>query len=239
MLITHFALYAADRIGYALRMTTAAIIVASGESRRMGFDKLTAPLLGVPVLRRTVEAFCTCPDIDIVVVVCPEERFDAVLLGSFRVPVIRVDGGNLRQDSVRAGLKALPAEITLVAVHDGARPLIDSSSISRCLSSAAEHGAAALARRVTETIKRADSAGFARNSVDRQNLWYMETPQCFRLNVLRRAYRHVIERGLVVTDEVSALESIGVSTFLLESTRPNVKITVPLDLEFAAHWIDA
>jgi 2-C-methyl-D-erythritol 4-phosphate cytidylyltransferase len=67
----------------------------------------------------------------------------------------------------------------------------------------------------------------------------METPQCFRVNVLRRAYRHVVERGLVVTDEVSALESIGVSTFLLESTRPNIKITVPLDLEFAAHWIES
>ena len=205
----------------------------------MGFDKLCAPLLGKPVLRHAVDAFCRCSSIDLVVVVCPAERFHAVLNDDFRVPVLRVDGGNLRQDSVRAGLKALPPEVTLVAVHDGARPLIDPISITQCLEAAAEHGAAALARRVTETIKRADTAGFARNSVDRQHLWYMETPQCFRVNVLRRAYRHVVERGLVVTDEVSALESIGVSTFLLESTRPNIKITVPLDLEFAAHWIES
>ncbi len=205
----------------------------------MGFDKLTAPLLGKPVLRHAVDAFVRCADIDLVLVVCPEERFAAVLNDDFRVPVLRVDGGNLRQDSVRAGLKALPPEVTLVAVHDGARPLIDPVAISQCLAAAAEHGAAALARRVTETIKRADTAGFARNNVDRQNLWYMETPQCFRVNVLRRAYRHVVERGLVVTDEVSALESIGISTFLLESTRPNIKITVPLDLEFAAHWIES
>ena len=103
----------------------------------MGFDKLCAPLLGKPVLRHAVDAFCRCSSIDLVVVVCPAERFHAVLNDDFRVPVLRVEGGNLRQDSVRAGLKALPPEVTLVAVHDGARPWIDPISITQCLEAAA------------------------------------------------------------------------------------------------------
>ena len=98
---------------------------------------------------------------------------------------------------------------------------------------------AALGRKVTETLKRADAEGFARSSVDRALLWFMETPQCFRVNVLKRAYQHVRERKLQVTDEVSAVEVIGISTYLVESKHPNVKITVPADLKLAAYLMDA
>jgi 2-C-methyl-D-erythritol 4-phosphate cytidylyltransferase len=220
-------------------MPTAAIIVAAGSSQRMGFDKLAAPLLGTPVLAHSVRAFCEAPSVDQIFVVCSEARFSELLPGPFAKPVFRVDGGDTRQESVYHGLKALAEDITVVAVHDGARPMIRVEEIEQCIEHARKYGAAALGRKVTETLKRADAEGFARSSVDRALLWFMETPQCFRVNVLKRAYQHVRERRLQVTDEVSAVEAIGISTYLVESKYPNVKITVPADLKLAAYLMDA
>lgn len=220
-------------------MPTAAIIVAAGSSQRMGFDKLAAPLLGTPVLAHSVRAFCEAPSVDQIFVVCSEARFSELLPGPFAKPVFHVDGGDTRQESVYHGLKALAEDITVVAVHDGARPMIRVEEIEQCIEHARKYGAAALGRKVTETLKRADAEGFARSSVDRALLWFMETPQCFRVNVLKRAYQHVRERKLQVTDEVSAVEAIGISTYLVESKYPNVKITVPADLKLAAYLMDA
>ena len=211
-----------------------AVIVAAGSSRRAGFDKLAAPLAGVPVLRRSVDAFVAA-GCAAVVVVCPEERWQAVGLedASFAVPVLRVDGGAERQDSVEAGLNALPAGTRWVAVHDGARPLITAEGVQACLAAAQQTGAAACAHPIVDTLKRADAAGCTLpEKVSRDCLWGMETPQIFDVALLRRAYSCVSEQGLVVTDEVSAMESIGVATHLVQGG-PNLKITLPGDLELA------
>lgn len=205
----------------------------------MGFDKLAAPLAGVPVLRRSLEAFLAAPSITAVVVVAPAERFGELLSGSFSKPVIRVDGGANRQDSVANGLAAVPPGTTLVAVHDGARPLVRPEAIDRCVASAAERGAAALARPVTETLKRADAEGLSRESVDRELLWFMETPQCFQLPLLLQAYDAVTRSNLTVTDEVSALEAIGIPTLLVDARYPNLKITHPSDLFLAEALLNA
>jgi 2-C-methyl-D-erythritol 4-phosphate cytidylyltransferase len=218
-------------------MPTAAIIVAAGTSQRMGFDKLAASLRGIPVLARSIHAFSDAPSVDEIYVVCSEARFRELVTESFSKPIIRVDGGSSRQESVQQGLRALSPEITMVAVHDGARPLVRVGDIEQCIERARQYGASSLARKVTETLKRADAEGFARSSVDRALLWFMETPQCFRLNVLKRAYQHVRERNLQVTDEVSAVDAIGISTFLVESSGSNLKITIPVDLEFASFLI--
>jgi 2-C-methyl-D-erythritol 4-phosphate cytidylyltransferase len=220
-------------------MPTAAIIVAAGSSQRMGFDKLAAPLSGIPVLAHSVKAFCEAQSVDQIYVVCSEERFAELLSGSFDKPVFRVDGGVTRQESVYHGIKALSEEITVVAVHDGARPMIRVEDIELCLERARKYGAAALGRKVTETVKRADADGFARSSVDRSLLWFMETPQCFRVNILKRAYQNVREKKMQVTDEVSAVESIGISTSLVESRHANIKITLPADLQLAAYLMDS
>lgn len=211
-----------------------AVIVAAGSSRRAGFDKLAALLDGEPVLRRSVDAFVAAGAAS-VVVVCPASRWvETGLAGSaFPVPVIRVDGGAERQDSVAAGLAALPAGTRMVAVHDGARPLITPGGIRACLAAAEKHGAAACAHPVVDTLKRADAEGRALPEVvSRENLWGMETPQIFQLDLLLRAYEHVREQGLVVTDEVSAVESVGVATQLVPGG-VNLKITLPGDLELA------
>ena len=211
-----------------------AVIVAAGSSRRAGFDKLAAHLDGAPVLRRSVDAFVAA-GAAAVVVVCPESRWveTGLAAAAFPVPVSRVDGGAERQDSVAAGLAALPAGTCMVAVHDGARPLITPEGIRACLAAADETGAAACAHPVVDTLKRADATGFSLpEKVSRDNLWGMETPQIFRLELLLQAYDFVKAHALVVTDEVSAVEAMGVPTRLV-SGGVNLKITLPGDLELA------
>ncbi|MEP4078782.1 2-C-methyl-D-erythritol 4-phosphate cytidylyltransferase [Haloferula sp.] len=219
-------------------MACAAIIVASGQSRRMGFDKLAAEIKGIPVLRRTINAFMASPGIGRIIVVCPQERFDALLSVDFPKPLTRVDGGSERQHSVNAGLAALEDSDELVAVHDGARPLVTTDMIELCIEQARQHDAAALARPVTETIKKADHENFSREGVDRTSLWFTETPQIFKSSLLKRAYSSLENSNTVATDEVSVVESIGVGTKLVPSSGPNIKITHQSDIELATALIN-
>lgn len=211
-----------------------AVIVAAGSSRRAGFDKLVAGLAGAPVLRRSVDAFLAA-GCEAIVVVCPESRWKETGLAgaSFPIPVLRVEGGAERQDSVEAGLAALPEGTQYVAVHDGARPLITPEGIRACYAAARQHGAAACAHPVVDTLKRVDDKGATLpEKVDRERLWGMETPQIFDIGLLRQAYSRVAGQGWAVTDEVSAMEAIGQATHLVQ-VGPNLKITHPGDLELA------
>ncbi len=198
----------------------------------MGFDKLTSLLAGIPILRRTLDAFLAADSIAEIVVVCPAERWE-LLSGEFSKPIRRVDGGANRQDSVVAGLTALSAQTNLVAVHDGARPLITPTDIDLCVAAALQYRATALAKRVTETVKRSDETDFSTGAISRENLWFMETPQVFEIPLLLKAYEAVATQGLAVTDEVSAMEAIGVQVKFIESIQPNLKITTPADLALA------
>lgn len=210
-----------------------AILVAAGSSQRMGFDKLAAPLGGIPVLRQTLNAFLAADSVAEIIVVCPADRWHDLCTGDDTKPVKRVDGGNNRQDSVSLGLASLTTNTGLVAVHDGARPLISPQDIDRCVAAAAEHQAACLARRVTETLKRSSIDGFSAESVSREQLWFMETPQVFDVDLLKKACETVKARSLTVTDEVSAMEVIGIRVKFVESMHPNLKITTPADLALA------
>ncbi len=216
---------------------TAALLVAAGSGTRMGFDKLLAPLAGEPVILRALRAFEACPEIGGIWVVSGEERGTLISRMAQDAGLTKfrgiVPGGAERHLSVWNGLQALPAECGLVAVHDGARPLIDPAQISRCLARAAETGAAASARRCTETLKRADAAGCVTGGIDREGVWIMETPQVFRASLLKEAYADIIRDGVLVTDEVSAAERAGNPVWLVENPRPNPKITLPGDLETA------
>lgn len=209
-----------------------AVIVASGESRRMGFDKLTANLAGRPVLCRTLAALAASPWIGEVVLVCPPGRWREI--GSPQpagVAFHRVDGGAERQDSVAAGLAV--ATFDFACVHDGARPLVSVDDIGRCIEAAEADGAAALAHRVADTMRRGDAGGFATEVVERDNLWAVETPQCARTDVLRDAMARARVAGQTVTDETTALAMAGVRVRLVESRMPNPKITTPADLVLA------
>ena len=221
---------------------TTAIIVAAGSGIRMGFDKLLASLCGRPVILRTLEAFEACPDIDEILVVTSADRFeviqrlaDEIILSKLRA---FVPGGAERHLSVWAGLQTLSPDCSFAAVHDGARPLIHPAQISRCLAKARETGAAASARPVSETLKRADGEGKVCGSVDRKDLWIMETPQVFATRLLVEAYEAVLRDGVGVADEVSALERLGHPVWLVDNPTPNPKITWPADLALAERLLD-
>ena len=214
-----------------LKPEISAILVAAGSSQRMGFDKLAALLNGKAVLAHTLKAFIDCDAITEILVICPPERFVLLDSSTFTKPVRRVDGGSERHLSVANGLAAVSPKAELIAVHDAARPLVSQADILATIAAAKTHGAASLARRVTETLKRSDADGFTQSPVSRENLWFIETPQIFRADLIRSAYEHVLKENLSVTDETSALEIISVKTQLIASSSPNPKITTPADLQ--------
>ena len=195
----------------------------------MGFDKLGAEFDGRPVLWHSVKAFSGLAEISQVIVVTPPERF--AWLADLGEKLTRVEGGAERSDSVSAGLAALNPAITHVAIHDGARPLVSPTAIRATFAAAQKSGAASLARRVTETLKRATPEGVTTESVSRDFLWIMETPQIFQKDLILRAYAHVGSGDARITDEVSALQLIGQGTTLVENSSANPKITVQADLD--------
>jgi 2-C-methyl-D-erythritol 4-phosphate cytidylyltransferase len=214
-----------------------AVIVAGGSSRRMGFDKLTADLEGRPVLAWSAAAFNDCPSIDAMVLVCAASaRHELEKIARDAAPSKLkhvVVGGPYRHLSVAEGLGCVPAEAAMIAVHDAARPLVGQAMIERCLESARNTGASACARRVNDTLKRINDEGFIIESVDRTNLWAVETPQIFRAELLRRAYEEVIATGGHVPDETSAVQAAGAPVALVDTPEWNGKITYPDDLELA------
>lgn len=210
-----------------------AVIVAAGASRRMGFDKILAPLGGEPLIRHSVRAFETCRDAGEIVIVCAKERETDVceaVAGFSKVAAV-VAGGETRQESVVNGLGKIRSPF--VAVHDAARPLVTADLISRCLAVADEQGASAAAEPVTDTLQRADGQGCCAEVVEREGLWRMQTPQVFLTAELRRAMESVRADGVSVTDETSALRRIGGRVFLVENAEWNFKVTYPRDVAVA------
>lgn len=214
-----------------------AIIVAAGSSQRMGFDKLLALLGDKPVLVHTLDAFERTSCVRDVILVTRAERLteleEIVRRIGFSKTIQVVAGGTHRQDSVRAGLDRLRPEASYVAVHDAARPLIMPEQIERVFALARQHGAAALAEPVTDTIKRADGNGFVSGGIAREGLYAMQTPQIFSREVLLSAYAEVAAKRLSITDEVSAVEQLGERVLLVPNEEFNVKITYPRDLLLA------
>ena len=214
-----------------------AIIVAGGSSQRMGFDKLLALLGDKPVLAHTIEAFEQTDSVREIILVARAERvaeFEELVRQSEFKKVRRVvAGGEQRQDSVQAGLKSLSLDTKYIAVHDAARPLVMPEQIERVFAVAREHGAAALAEPITDTLKRADENRFVTGSVPRESLYAMQTPQIFARELLERAYAGVAKNNLSVTDEVSAVEHLGAKVVLVPNDEWNVKITYPRDLFLA------
>lgn len=214
-----------------------AIIVAAGSSRRMGFDKLFAPLLDQPVIAHTIDAFEETNSITEIIIVAREDRHGEIekIARERKWKKVRniVAGGEHRQDSVRAGLESLSKKTEYVAVHDAARPLITPREIERVFEQCQVDGAAALAEPVNDTLKRADVDLVVTGSVDREQLFAMQTPQIFERELIEQAYRAVFGKNLRITDEVSALEHLGQKTALVPAEEFNFKITYERDLKLA------
>lgn len=209
-----------------------AIVVAAGESRRMGGqDKLLIAVGGRPLITHTLRAFETCAAVAQVVVVLSEHNAAGVLplLRPFRKVTRTCRGGRRRQDSVRNGLYTLPA-CDWVVVHDGARPLVTPAIISRGLAVARQTGAAAAAMPVVDTLKAAREDGTVIRTVPRAGLWAVQTPQVFRYDLLLAAHEQIAED---VTDDCAMLERLGHPVRLYEASRLNLKVTTPEDVDIA------
>ncbi len=214
-----------------------AIIVAAGSSRRTGFDKLFAVVAGKAVLAHSVAAFEHSESVTEIILVAREDRRreleKMVQCENFKKVKSIIVGGERRQDSVRAGLEELSNDGRYVAVHDGARPLITPQQIERVYEVCRAHNAAASAEPVTDTLKYADIDLAVAGSVDRRQLFAMQTPQIFEAKLLRDAYRALFDQKISVTDEVSTVERLGHKVFLVPNEDLNFKITYPQDLLLA------
>ena len=214
-----------------------AIIVAAGSSRRMGFNKLFAEIAGAPVIAHTIRAFERAGSVSKIIVVACEDRHAEIGKiardQNFKKVRSTVTGGEHRQDSVRAGLMHLSTDAKYVAVHDAARPLITPEQIERVFEQCRVHGAATLAEPINDTLKRADTDLMVASSVDRQQLYAMQTPQIFERALIEDAYGAIYDENILVTDEVSAVERFGRKVVLVLNDDFNFKITYPRDLLLA------
>lgn len=220
-----------------------AIIVAAGSSRRMGFDKLFAPLAGKPVLWHSLKAFSDCKDVDEILIVTKDDGMDEVegLVATHKLMKVTkvISGGAERHISVWNGLQAVNSRGSeYVAIHDGARPLTTPALIKACLDLAEIHGAACCASQIPDTVKRASVEQMVTESVERTGLWAMQTPQIFSSGLILQAYAALMAKHEMVTDEVSAVQKLGKKIALLKNDDWNFKITFPHDLELAEHVLE-
>jgi 2-C-methyl-D-erythritol 4-phosphate cytidylyltransferase len=216
------------------------IIVAGGKGERMGpdVDKAFLSLGAKPVLVYCLLAFEKCLDIDEVILVVRKERVEsarcaAQMFGCKKVIKI-IAGGNHRQQSVSNGLSELSDGAEIVAVHDGARPCITPELISETVKSARQHGSGVAAVKITDTVKEVEKGQTVARTIDRTKLWRVQTPQTFKVELLRKAFELVEKKKIKVTDESSAVELISNDVRLVLSSSSNIKITTPDDLVLAA-----
>ena len=215
----------------------AAVIVAAGSSSRMqGTDKIWASLEGEPLISHTVRVFQESPVIHEIILVAREDVQDQLgtlcqEMGFDKVKII-VAGGDTRAHSVMKGLDHVSKGVKLVAVHDGARPLVTMELVEAAVQGAARYHAAAPAIPVKDTIKSAENR-IVTGTPDRSTLFAVQTPRVFDFDLLRGALQQALERTLPVTDDCSAVEALGMSVYLTKGSEENIKVTTPLDLILA------
>ena len=214
--------------------TVGAIVVAAGESRRMeGIDKIFYPLAGKPMVWHSLATLQGHPDIEDIVLVTSEPSIAQArtIRESYELDKVSgiCAGGARRQDSVRRGLERLGG-CELVVVHDGARPFIGAKMLDRGILVAQDCGAAIAAVPVKDTIKQSDDRDLVTQTIPRDDLWAVQTPQIFRTSLLEEAHQRVHD---MVTDDASMVEAIGHPVKLFFGSYYNIKVTTPEDLTFA------
>ena len=217
-------------------MKTVAVIVAAGRSERFGgpVPKQFYEIAGRSVLAWTIQRFEAATSIDSILLVVGEDQLlyvgEKVIdpFGYTKVTRI-VPGGASRQESVLNGLNRLPISTELVAIHDGARPLINPADIDAVVAMAEQGGAAMLATKMTDTVKRAKDS-YVLSTLDRNELFLAQTPQVFGYDLIIEAHKRADEKGLEVTDDATLIEAAGFKVRLVESQYPNQKVTTREDL---------
>jgi 2-C-methyl-D-erythritol 4-phosphate cytidylyltransferase len=214
----------------------AAILVAAGKGIRMGTDKLWLEIAGRPVIAHTWKNFNDAKCVDEIILVVRDgmlEKFSELAKEFyFQKPFRIVVGGAERQDSVWNGLEALSQKTEIVAIHDAARPCVTEELIAATINAARETGAAVAAQQITDTIKETADGETISCTLDRSKLWSVQTPQTFRVEIIRRAISVARQKKMIFTDDTAACELIGQQVQLVPSATPNPKVTVPGGLPF-------
>jgi len=216
-----------------------AIITAGGSGKRFG-SNLPKQLLsfgGKTIIEHSVSRFLQDSRFSEIIITAPERHIDDFAKRFIQKPIRIVVGGNERQDSVRRGLEAAQTEEAIVFIHDGVRPFISLSEIKALADAAEKFGAAALGHPLTHTIKKMDEDQFAISTPDRRNYWEIYTPQCFKLETIRRLHRQAQAEHLAVTDDAALYEHYCGKVKLIESQAAGLKITFPQDLALAEFWL--
>ena len=213
------------------------LIAAAGSGRRMGADrnKLLLPLAGRPLIAWTLDAAMEAERISWIGLVGQEvDRDDIVsLLNNVQKPVVWIQGGSTRQESVLRGLDALPEEAEHVLIHDGARCLAEPDLFDRCAVALEQGGALIAATPVTDTIKKVNGDGLIQETPLRSELWAAQTPQGFSVAQLRQGHAEALKKGWTVTDDASLYERLGWPVRVLDAGPSNIKVTTPFDLTVA------
>jgi len=214
-----------------------AVIAAAGLSQRCkGEDKLFYPVGGKPVIAYTIEAFQKCALINEIIIVARREQFDSIadICKQYNFDKVSkiIKGATTRAESVMGGVFAVSRKTKLIAIHDGARPCIDTLTIENVINAAAKYHAAAPATRIISTVKRVDNSMIS-ETVSREGLFEIQTPQIFRAEIIKAALINAAKKNIDVTDDCMAAELIGVRAYIVEGSRTNIKITENEDLQIA------
>ena len=214
----------------------AAVIVAAGSGTRMGaqIPKQFLEVMGRPILAHTVEKFQNNGCIDEIIIVTSESYISfcanmAKNCGFDKVRAI-VLGGATRQISVMNGIAQVSDDIDNVFIHDGARPLVSDRVIAKCAEALADNTACAVGVPMKDTIKYSDNGEYIDRTVDRSHLWQIQTPQCFRVELISECHRRAVNDGFEATDDCMLLEHYGEKVALVEGDYENIKITSPQDI---------
>lgn len=221
-----------------------ALIVAAGLGNRMGSHKPKQYLLlnGQAILAYTIKAFDDCDAIDHIYIAIPKDdhtycQNEIINTMELRTPVVLVDGGVRRQDSVCNGLKALVSTEGLVLIHDGVRPLVSLDLIKACIEGGQRHGACVPALPVHDTLKRVNARGHIEETIPRDGLYLAQTPQAFHVALIIKAHAEAQKHGWVATDDASLVEMLGEKVHIIPGTQENIKVTTPPDLNRAEAYL--
>ena len=215
-----------------------AVVPAAGLGTRMGgtTPKQYLTLGGLPLLVHSLRVLDSVESIADIIIVVPEAdrhfcETEMVRPFDFKKVSKVVAGGRRRQDSVRNGLAAVSGSPDFVVVHDGVRPFITKELVTRAVESGVQTGASVVAMAMPDTVKQVDAEGVVQQTLKREELWLIQTPQVFRYSWLTEAHQVAEERNLDVTDDAALIEELGYPVTVVQGSSMNIKITKPDDLE--------
>jgi 2-C-methyl-D-erythritol 4-phosphate cytidylyltransferase len=209
------------------------VVVAAGSSERMGTDKMLMNLNSKPVIIRTLTAFEKCALVDDIVVVTKHDKILdlADMIKQYNITKVTqvISGGATRMESSLAGVSAVRKGAKLIAIHDGARPLVTQAVIESVINAANEYMAAVPVVPSADTLKQVDESGVITGTVDRQHIFRVQTPQVFDADIIKGALTKAVEKKLTLTDDCAAVDMMGIKTHVVDGDDENIKLTTPGD----------